>query len=279
MNRFGRLDKKLIVKNLEPTTLDAHSCGHHQVDRFNHDVVRPKGRIDYQLIYITEGLGHFEIDGREIDLMPGTIVLYPPNTPQFYNFIAEEATSYYWLHFVGAKNHMELGLLFDKGPKVLTIGHNPSICNALECIIDEFNSGDDFHPQICNHYLYTILLTILRHENKSTKPSSSIVSAIHDTANYMRTNYAKKYTLQDYAAYNNLSVSRFIHNFETVFNLAPMKYLRKIRLENACWLLINTIHQISDISLSVGYEDPLYFSRVFKKEHGVSPSVYRSTNQ
>lgn len=279
MNRFGTIDKSLLVDDFKTTTLDAHSCGYHIVTPSNHYVDRPEGRADYQIIYITSGIGSFTINGETKELGQGQLVLYPPNSPQFYHYLASENTSYYWLHFVGVKNHMELEPLFSHGPKIIDIGHSDFICQAFEGTIAEFINRDHYYTQISNHHLYTLLLTILRHQQKSQINYTTIEKNIYDTANYMRNNYTKKYSLQEFADYSHLSVSRFIHNFQSVFNVSPMKYLMKIRLENAAWLLLNTNQPISDIAISIGYEDPLYFSRVFKKEHKMSPSHYRNNHR
>ena len=56
--------------------------------------------------------------------------------------------------------------------------------------------------------------------------------------------------------------------------LSPNDYLTQYRINRACSLLRNSKLTISNIANSVGYDDPLYFSRVFKKVKGVSPSIY-----
>jgi len=56
---------------------------------------------------------------------------------------------------------------------------------------------------------------------------------------------------------------------------SPHAYLIKVRLERAKELLITTSFNVSEISFAVGYENPLYFSRMFKKYTGVSPANYK----
>ena len=60
--------------------------------------------------------------------------------------------------------------------------------------------------------------------------------------------------------------------------ISPQKYLINFRLNQACKLMKNTELSIAEISRSVGYQDPLYFSKLFKKEKGLSPSKYRKLN-
>ena len=52
-------------------------------------------------------------------------------------------------------------------------------------------------------------------------------------------------------------------------------YLKEIRIENAKNMLLNTEQQVEDISFAVGYSDIKYFSRLFKKLTGVTPTEFR----
>ena len=58
---------------------------------------------------------------------------------------------------------------------------------------------------------------------------------------------------------------------------SPMQYILSIRINNAVSLLETTDYNVTEISNIVGYDNPLYFSRIFKKQKGVSPSEYRKT--
>ena len=60
---------------------------------------------------------------------------------------------------------------------------------------------------------------------------------------------------------------------------SPMQYILSIRINNAVSLLETTDYNVTEISAIVGYENPLYFSRIFKKQKGVSPSEYRKMLQ
>ena len=61
--------------------------------------------------------------------------------------------------------------------------------------------------------------------------------------------------------------------------LSPKDYVTKIQLTEAKKLLKTTTYTIKNISLTVGFKDPLYFSRVFLKHEHCSPTEYRMENQ
>ena len=63
---------------------------------------RPKGRIDYQLLYIVSGKAHFYFDGNERIVQAGRMVLIPPRMEQKYEDFVEEKPEVYWVHCTGS---------------------------------------------------------------------------------------------------------------------------------------------------------------------------------
>ena len=76
------------------------------------------------------------------------------------------------------------------------------------------------------------------------------------------------------AALSDLSYADFIH-FRQYANTTPAQYVQSLRLTNAKMLLETTNYNITEIANLVGYENPLYFSRFFRKQCGMSPSQFR----
>ncbi len=72
-----------------------------------------------------------------------------------------------------------------------------------------------------------------------------------------------------------MSTSWFIRNFKLYTGSTPLNYILNIRISNAQSLLENTKYNITEIAAITGYDNPLYFSRLFKKQTGLSPSEYR----
>ena len=72
------------------------------------------------------------------------------------------------------------------------------------------------------------------------------------------------------------SRSVFYQKFKSLTGFTPNEYLRVIRLKKAADLLMNTDIRISDIAYSTGFDDPLYFSKLFKAQFGKSPKAARA---
>lgn len=144
----------------------------------------------------------------------------------------------------------------------------------------ELQAAKDRDPQLLNEYLRQILLMLqpAPHEEKPTI-RSYLQQEIEYAQRYFQEHYNEDIQIKDYARSRNMSVSWFLRNFKEVTKRSPAQYLLNIRLENAVNLLKTTSYNVTEISAIIGYNDPFYFSRLFKKHKGVSPTDYRKLSQ
>jgi len=82
-------------------------------------------------------------------------------------------------------------------------------------------------------------------------------------------------TLEELAKLCHLSLSSFKREFKKEFDDSPTNYIISKKLEKAKELLLMTDLSISEIAYEVGFNDPLYFTRIFTKRGGISPSKFR----
>ena len=80
--------------------------------------------------------------------------------------------------------------------------------------------------------------------------------------------------MEGLAAYASVSHSSLYRRFVKRFQISPKRFLLEYRIERACALLSATNCSVQEISNSVGFDDPFYFSRAFKEIKGVSPRQY-----
>lgn len=156
----------------------------------------------------------------------------------------------------------------------------PSIAGGLGfsfmSMIEELNlQRIDYEEMLINYF--TILLISL-HRIALQKPRKKNLQNMNDmeqAAQYFRMHYNKPISIEDYAVSHNMSISWFIQNFRQYANTTPAQYVQSLRLTNAKMLLETTNYNITEIANLVGYENPLYFSRFFRKQCGMSPSQFR----
>lgn len=254
------------------------SCGtYHLYTKPKLPTWRPRGRLDFQLLYIAAGKAHFHINGEEKIVTAGHMVLYRPKEPQKYEYYLEDLTEVYWVHFTGGNVTNILhsyGLTKDK--KIFYCGSDLEYKNLFRSMIQELQMCKDDYPEMLEIYLRQIFIKLHRYFNTTTKTETSQIAEEIDKAMlYFAEHYNEDICIEDYAGKHHMSTSWFIRNFRQYTGSTPMQYILSKRIHNAETLLQNAHYNITEISNIVGYDNPLYFSRIFKKIKGISPSEYR----
>jgi PAS domain S-box-containing protein len=88
---------------------------------------------------------------------------------------------------------------------------------------------------------------------------------------------AEELSVPELAAMAHMSVSRFERQFKRLFGTTPLKYINRVRLDNACDRLVTTDDPISRIAVDVGFYDHSYFSKRFQAAFAITPKAYRSS--
>lgn len=143
----------------------------------------------------------------------------------------------------------------------------------MNALFDELFSCED----ICDRYstYYQIIKLILSLGKRKRRTDNKAMASVMD---YISENYDKPITVKELSEIAYMSESNFYTVFKRQFSLSPLSYINHYRLSAAAELLLSTDARISDISDDVGFSDPLYFSRMFKKTYSVSPREYRKIN-
>lgn len=256
------------------------SCGtYHLYTRPKLPTWRPRGRLDFQLLYIAAGKAHFHFDGKEQIVTAGHMVLYRPKEPQKYEYYGEDQTEVYWVHFTGGNVTNILrsyGLTDDK--RVFYCGSGLDYQNLFRTMINELQMCKENYAEMLEMYLRQIFIMLQRYFiNASKTDNARVVEEIDKATIYFNEHYSEDISIDEYAQNNHVSVSWFIRNFKHCTGSTPMQYILSKRIYNAEILLQDSTYNITEISEIVGYENPLYFSRIFKKVKGLSPSEYRKS--
>lgn len=257
------------------------SCGYYRVhSRPVVSTERPTGRRDYQLLYIAKGKGHFYFDGKEQIITEGNMILYRPNEVQMYYYYAPDKTEAYWVHFTG--RHVESILEFYELPEtenVFYTGTSPDYQWMYRQMIQELQLCRANYEELLSLMLRHIFIMINRYIVEGRKAGSDIQNEIERATHYFNENYNKPLNIDEYAESRHMSTCWFIRSFKQILKVTPMQYILSLRMANAQSLLETSEYNISEIAEAVGYDNPLYFSRLFHKHIGVSPTEYRKKSK
>jgi AraC family transcriptional regulator, arabinose operon regulatory protein len=98
---------------------------------------------------------------------------------------------------------------------------------------------------------------------------------VRQAVDFIEMNYSQKISIAEVANHIGIERKYLSTLFNDVLHTSPQTFLVTFRMKKACTLLHNQRLSVSDVSRSVGYQDPLLFSKMFKKIFGLSPSAYR----
>ena len=238
---------------------------------------RPNGRGDFQIIYIASGKAHFFLDGEEQIVSRGNIVLFRPWERQMYYYYLEDRVESYWIHFTGYEAEKLLDTA-DLSKNVFFIGDSSDFPSKCSRIIREIQTKRTNYEDLTSILFREIILVISRYLREGQGVNRDTLNEVERAINYFSENYTEDINIEQYAKMRHMSVSWFIRNFKSITKLSPLQYIIALRITNAKALLINTDYPISKISDAVGFDNALYFSRLFHKHTGMSPMKFRKRN-
>ncbi len=234
----------------------------------------PTGRLDYYLMYITDGSMRISFPDGEHTLGTGTLIFIPPSTPYCYTLDGGNHINYLWTHFTGS--HVTT-ILKDYGfklyPEINTVKHDSIFFTRYRNIFDAFASNDSFRDNELSLLLERLLISFARRLGDGIKEERNLLSA---SIGYLNSHYTHEIRVPSLAKMESISVSRYNTLFRRIMGCSPTEYIAKLRINSACDLLTTTDLSIKEIGEMVGYPDAHFFSKIFKSRTGVSPKAYRS---
>lgn len=101
----------------------------------------------------------------------------------------------------------------------------------------------------------------------------------HSIKNTVSAHLYTQISVSDLAELCHMSLSTFKREFKNIYATSPLHYINSQRIKKAKDLLTSSPKSIAEIAFQVGYNDPHYFTRLFKKQEGISPSAFREANK
>jgi len=260
-----------LVKQLYVTHIGSYPLAPH------HFVERETGARQAILIYCLSGLGQLQLEDKEFKVDKGSAILIPPNQPHVYFADRQDPWSIFWIHFSGTQvSEVSTALSENPGNPVVHVPDTRLVLQAFEevyaCL--NYNYSDSgllsMSSKLMN--LFSIIRLHRRHRHPRRQAAENSVLS---TIKFMRQHLDMNLTLDDLAAQSGQSIPYYCRRFKEGTDQSPMSYFIHLKLQKACELLIQTDLSVKDVAEELGYKDPYYFSRLFKKIQGCAPSQYR----
>ena len=269
----------------------------------HHHRMREQGVNQYVLIYCVDGSGFYVVDGKRYEVKKNQYFILPIDKPHEYGATEGHHWTIYWVHFCGKAAHV-----FAEGaatPQTINVTMQSRISeriNIFEEILTTLHFGDGIEDLRYASSLLAHFLASMRYLGQfrrakagaayaqrqtseqavkdaahSRQPftDGSNIDIVDQAIHYMRENIEQHITMDDVLRYVGYSQSHFSAVFKKKAGMSPLSYFNHLKIEYACKLLKTTDMKMNQICYKIGIEDPFYFSRMFSKQMGLSPTEYR----
>ena len=237
----------------------------------------PDGTDGYIMFCVTDGEGTVESDGKEYTAARGDLFIFRPGSDlKFVSEDAEKLWSFCMLSFGGDDAEFYLSEAGCVGPTVKKVSSSDHFYAAVKKCLDR---QDAEKIPLSQAQINTFLLDAL----SSLKPAKSgrirlrASEQAERAIRFIEFNYMYGITARDVAAELSIDRTHFFRIFKAKTGLSPEQYIMRLRIRKAKELLEAGTNTVTEIASLIGVGDVYYFSKLFKRAEGVSPTEYRKT--
>ncbi len=266
-----RLSQHPLTRDLYPLAFGHYrrAEGHH-MHREQHN--------DHLLILCTEGEAYVNIEDQPFVVKGGDLVLIPAGAAHRYTAAPGNPWTIHWVHYTGPlatafQEHMG----FLNGLHVQHIGRQPRLLVDFNGLLSVQQTG--FRTAGLVHVanrLRQLLAGVPLSLDQAAQSRQPDLEVIH---NFMREHLQERITLDQLAELTGLTPAHFATRYRAATGVSPIQHFLHLKIEQACQLLDSSSHSFAHISRTLGYDDSYYFSRLFKKIMGQTPTDYRHTHR
>ncbi|MDE6470398.1 MAG: AraC family transcriptional regulator, partial [Eubacterium sp.] len=234
--------------------------------QYNCTVCGDSIRKDFYCIYLTQGKISVTYPFQKT-MHAGDMVIFSPNIP--YKYTGLKPFSYYWIHFSGSCAEQFLSLCEIRVNEVIHPGISEKSFIALKKIMNTLKNRELFWESIAISELIRFLAETGKAINCNYE-KKNVTMEMEKVAAYIQSNISKSISVNELAKNQHMSVSSFRNKFKEYAGMSPQEYINTVRLGEATRLLTTTDTSIVNIAAICGYNDPMYFSRIFHNKTGQS---------
>jgi AraC family transcriptional regulator of arabinose operon len=273
--RLHVLPRPLVAEaSRRPVTsrLIVTDCGYFPNAR-NHGRSRPEGTAEAIVILCTEGRGVCTLGDADHPVEAGDALVIPAGLAHTYRADSHRPWSIWWLHLAG-EDVPELlqAMQLPAHRPVMRVGDMFRAASLVDETIRRLETDDSVSSLIASAGSAWHLAALLAADQR---PASARPDPVVKARERLQQQVGLRVSVADLASEAGLSQSHFSALFKRSTGYGVLEYQTRLRMARARELLDTTELALSAVAHDVGYDDPLYFSRQFRRIHGINPSGYR----
>ena len=229
-------------------------------------------RTHYVIHYVVSGKGYLHCEGKDYTVREGQIFVIFPWTVIKYEADEKDPWHYSWINFYGneAEEIFERMGISPQNP-VYSMKNGDEALEVMRRMPSERGAdiGKNLDFSAC---LYEFMSLLMKNTAAPERGENLYLTA---AKRYIRSRYFEDITVEQIASHVGISRKYLFAIFKNYMGISPKDYIVSYRMKRAVEFLEDESLRVGDVAYSVGYKDPLTFSKMFKLKMGVSPTEYR----
>jgi AraC-like DNA-binding protein len=227
--------------------------------------------------YCVKGSGWCEIDGKRRPIMPCQLFVAPARVQRTYGADKEVSWSLIWIQLAAVNMDAFIAELIET-PQIATLGtwEKSQMLALFHEVLQALEIPSPQRSAQVSQMATHLLENSFSNQHKNWEPETDSAGRIGRTIEFMKEHLNEPLRAATLAGVANMSLPHYFAQFKRVIGGSPIDYLIKLRMEHARRLLSETSWSVKEVAVSLGYDDPLYFSRVFKSINQTAPSDFRA---
>ena len=241
----------------------------------------PRNLNDYEMVLVIKGNGWYEQGNNKFYVGENDLFVLFPRIKHCHYAKFQDPWEVMWISFRGSICEKVFNLInITKAMPVIKGIVSSTLIQLCKNIMDNLDNNDDYYALSATGYaqiLFSELIALAKGGFVKTAVKNPNEEVIKKILTFISTNYSRDINIDLLCKYVNYSRSYVSRIFKDRVGISIPEYTNEIRIKRAKFLLENTEMNINEIAKSVGYEDPFYFSRIFKNKIKVSPIHYKKS--
>ena len=238
-------------------------------------VERPNGYQWHQIFYCASGNGTLGSGADALKIHPGDYFFLPKEQPHSY-YPEKEKWDIRWTAFEGTACDGLLEKLGMTGSVVIHPDRNNTLEKTFDRMIKAIETDILYCDHICSGLIYDYILEFHRYMNSDTgNERSRNMTMLMPALRFMYENFKRDISVTELSEMVGVTPQHFCRVFGKTMDMRPVEFLNKIRLEEAKRLLSETNSTVAYAAEQSGFRDTCYFSTLFKRYTGTTPSAYK----
>ncbi|ANB56702.1 helix-turn-helix domain protein [Anoxybacillus sp. B7M1] len=238
----------------------------------------------HAFLFFDKGKGNFTIGKKRYAIQEGRLFYVAPHV--FHSLELDPKTPFCCLtvHFSYASVHFndlqweikqETDIL--PLPSVQEVKDNYQVGDLFKKLVDSWNAKLPGYEFLAKTLLQQLLIALYQN-NKRKDRNDSVALKVEKMIQYMHQNVTRKITLAELSEMTQLSPSYLSRMFKDITGYSVIGFFNKIKMDKAKELMMEGNKKVKEVAQALGFVDEFYFSRLFKRMEGISPSEFYSKN-